>query len=38
MDEGWVNKTLFEIDEATHRGNIIKYLLSDIGQMNHGKI
>jgi ketol-acid reductoisomerase len=32
--DGWEpNKTLFEIDEAVYRGNIIQYLLSDAGQM-----
>ncbi len=33
--DGWVeNKNLFNIEEAADRGNIIKYLLSDAGQIN----
>ena len=38
INEGWEpHKTLFEIDEASHKGNIIKYLISDIGQMEQWK-
>jgi ketol-acid reductoisomerase len=34
--DGWVpGKTLFELDEATQRGTIIQYLLSDAGQKEH---
>ena len=33
--DGWYpGIDLFEIDEATHRGKIVKYLLSDSGQIN----
>lgn len=35
VDDGWVEgKTLFEIEEATKRGTIICYLLSDAGQIS----
>lgn len=34
LKDGWEpNKTLFEVDEATRKGDIIQYLLSDAGQM-----
>ena len=35
LDDGWVeNKNLFDIEEAANRGTIIKYLLSDAGQIS----
>jgi ketol-acid reductoisomerase len=34
IKDGWVeNKNLFSISEATRHGNIIQYLLSDVGQI-----
>ena len=34
LKDGWEpNINLFNIDEATHKGTIIKYLISDIGQI-----
>tara|TARA_Y100000022_G_scaffold172640_1_gene159722 strand:- start:155 stop:1204 length:1050 start_codon:yes stop_codon:yes gene_type:complete len=34
IDDGWIeNKNLFEINEATKKGDIIQYLLSDAGQI-----
>ena len=34
INDGWkTNKTLFNIEEAAKKGNIIKYLLSDVGQI-----
>jgi len=34
VNDGWVaNDTLFEIDEACHRGTVIQYLLSDAAQI-----
>ena len=34
LDDGWIeDKNLFSIDEAADKGNIIKYLLSDVGQI-----
>ena len=34
INDGWAkNINLFNIEEAAHRGDIIKYLLSDVGQM-----
>jgi len=34
LKDGWVpGKTLFEIEEACHRGTIIQFLLSDAGQI-----
>lgn len=34
MEDGWIpEKNLFEIDEATYNGTIVKYLLSDAGQI-----
>ena len=34
LNDGWIeNKNLFEIDEATSRGDIIQYLLSDARQI-----
>ena len=34
INDGWEpNKNLFNIDEATHKGSIIKYLISDNGQI-----
>lgn len=34
LNDGWVeNENLFEIEEATHRGTIIQFLLSDAGQI-----
>ncbi len=33
IDDGWVpGETLFEVEEATRRGTIIQYLVSDAGQ------
>ncbi len=33
--DGWeINKNLFEIDEATHKGDVVQYLLSDAGQIS----
>ena len=38
MKDGWVpGINLFEIDEATNRGKIVKYLLSDSGQIEQWK-
>lgn len=35
-EDGWLeNENLFEIEEAASRGNIIKYLLSDTGQIEN---
>jgi ketol-acid reductoisomerase len=35
LSDGWVaDENLFEIDEATHKGDIIQNLLSDAGQIN----
>lgn len=34
LKDGWIEgKNLFEIEEACHKGNIIQYLLSDVGQI-----
>ena len=34
INDGWVpNKNLFDIDEATHKGTIVKYLISDSAQI-----
>ena len=34
IEDGWdTNKNLFDIDEASYKGNIVKYLLSDSGQI-----
>lgn len=34
LQDGWVaGSNLFELDEACHRGSIIQYLLSDVGQI-----
>ena len=34
LEDGWVDgKNLFEIEEATKKGNIIQFLLSDAGQI-----
>ena len=34
LEDGWIEgKDLFEIEEACHRGSIIQYLLSDVGQI-----
>tara|TARA_B110001450_G_C17656546_1_gene495502 strand:- start:1821 stop:3047 length:1227 start_codon:yes stop_codon:yes gene_type:complete len=40
IEDGWApNKNLFDIDEASFRGNIVKYLLSDSGQIKQwGKV
>ena len=36
IKDGWVeNKNLFTIEEAAKRGTIIKYLLSDVGQIEN---
>jgi len=36
IEDGWIeNKTLFPVDEATYKGNIIQYLLSDSAQINN---
>tara|TARA_B100000767_G_scaffold61402_2_gene57199 strand:+ start:1913 stop:3034 length:1122 start_codon:yes stop_codon:yes gene_type:complete len=38
LNDGWIpNQNLFEIEEATHKGNIIKYLISDVGQIAQWK-
>ena len=38
LKDGWIaNTNLFEIDEAAYRGTIVKYLLSDIGQIEQWK-
>ncbi len=38
LNDGWIpNQNLFEIEEATHKGNIIKYLISDVGQISQWK-
>jgi len=35
INDGWVpNTNLFTIDEATHKGSIIKYLISDAAQID----
>ena len=35
VDDGWIeSKNLFEIEEATKRGTIIQFLLSDAGQIH----
>ena len=35
LKDGWEpNKNLFPIDEASHKGSIIKYLISDAGQID----
>ena len=34
LQDGWVEgENLFEMDEACHKGDIIQYLLSDVGQI-----
>ena len=34
LKDGWIEgENLFEMDEATHKGTIIQYLLSDVGQI-----
>ena len=34
LQDGWMpNSNLFEMDEACHRGTIVQYLLSDVGQI-----
>jgi ketol-acid reductoisomerase len=34
LEDGWIEgETLFEIEEATERGTIVQYLLSDAGQI-----
>jgi ketol-acid reductoisomerase len=34
LEDGWIpNTNLFNIDEASHKGTIIKYLISDAGQI-----
>ena len=34
LNDGWKEgKDLFQIDEAAHKGDIIQYLLSDVGQI-----
>ena len=34
LQDGWVpGETLFSIDEATYRADMVKYLLSDVGQI-----
>jgi ketol-acid reductoisomerase len=39
LQDGWIeNKTLFSMEEATYKANIIKYLLSDSAQMNYWPI
>jgi ketol-acid reductoisomerase len=39
LKDGWVeNETLFSLDEASYRGNIIQYLLSDSAQMTNWKM
>jgi ketol-acid reductoisomerase len=38
LKDNWIpDKNLFDIDEATHRGKIVQYLLSDAGQMQSWK-
>ena len=35
IKDNWIpDKDLFEIDEATHKGDIVQYLLSDAGQID----
>jgi len=35
INDGWIqDKNLFSIDEATHKGTIIKYLISDAAQID----
>ncbi len=35
INDGWIpDKNMFPIDEATHKGTIIKYLISDSGQID----
>ena len=35
IEDDWIpDKNLFEIDEATHKGDIVQYLLSDAGQID----
>jgi len=39
VNDGWKpDKNLFSIDEATHKGNIIKYLISDAAQIDQWDI
>ena len=39
IEDGWIkNKNLFPVDEATAKGEIIQYLLSDVGQMKQWNV